>query len=84
MCWGDLPADVNNDRTSGPVDILAVIDCLNRTVECDIWQCDVDRSAMCAPADILRVIDLLNGADAYEEWLGKRLPVARRCARDDS
>jgi hypothetical protein len=76
-CVGYLPADVNADRTAGPVDILATIDNLNGQVQppYPIHQCDVDRSAQCAPADILRVIDLLNGADEYEAWLGKTLPA---------
>jgi len=77
VCLGYLPADVNADRTAGPVDILAVINNLNGQVQppYPIWQCDSDRSGLCAPADILRVIDLLNGADTYDPWLGRTLPV---------
>jgi hypothetical protein len=75
VCMAHMPADVNADRTSGPVDILATIDNLNGQVQppYPIYQCDVDRYNACAPADILRVIDLLNGADAYEPWLGQSL-----------
>ncbi len=72
---GYLPADVNNDRTSSPVDILKVIDHLNGAVNPPyaIYQTDIDRSNFTNPADILRVIDLLNGADAFESWNGRTL-----------
>jgi hypothetical protein len=81
VCLGFLPGDVNGDRTTGPVDILAVIDNLNGQVQppYPIWQCDVDRSGVCGPADILRVIDLLNGADCYDPWLGIPLPQCAAC-----
>lgn len=73
---GYLPADVNGDGTSGPLDILALIDGLNgvsvRPLE--NWQCDINRSVTCGPQDILREIDLLNGAGAFEPWNGRSLP----------
>jgi hypothetical protein len=74
-CLGYLPADVNSDRTSSAVDILAVIDNLNGQIDppFELWQCDSDRSDVCGPSDILRVIDLLNGADEYEIWLNRSL-----------
>jgi hypothetical protein len=83
VCIGYLPADVNCDRTAGPVDILGVIDNLNGQVQpaYPIWQCDVDRSGVCGPADILRVIDLLNGADCLDTWLGRTLPECPSGAR---
>jgi len=77
VCLGDLPGDVNADRASSAVDILKLIDHLNGQVQppYQIHQCDADRSGLCGPADILRVIDLLNGADVYDPWLGRTLPV---------
>ncbi len=74
VCLAHLPGDVNNDGTSAPTDILYLIDCLNGLTLCEIWQCNVDRSAVCGPPDILRVIDLLNGAGAYDSWLNRNLP----------
>lgn len=71
---GYLPADVNGDRTSGPVDILAIIDSLNNVTPRPIYSTDADRSNFANPADILRVIDLLNGADAFIVWNGRTLP----------
>ncbi len=74
-CMGYLPADVNGDGTSGPVDILDLIDFLNGVgPDLEIWQCDCDRSEECNPADILCVIDLLNGAGCYDPWNGETLP----------
>lgn len=73
FCMGHQPGDVTGDRTSAPIDILRVIDCLNEVATCAIYQCDVDRSAVCAPPDILRVIDLLNGAGVYDPWLNERI-----------
>lgn len=71
---GALPADVNGDRTSSPVDILRIIDHLNGVQNYPIFRTDADRSGVANPADILRVIDLLNGADQFEVWNGKTLP----------
>ncbi len=73
VCLGYLPADTNADRSSSPVDILHLIDCINGVNQCMIWQTDLDRSGVTNPADILRVIDLLNGADAFEVWNGQTL-----------
>jgi hypothetical protein len=73
-CLGYLPADVSNDATSAPADILWLVDCLNQVRTCEVWQCDVDRSNVCGAPDILRVIDLLNGADSYDPWLNVQLP----------
>ena len=73
-CFAHLPGDVNNDGTSGPSDILWLIDCLNGVRPCEIWQCDIDGDGVCGPPDVLRLIDLLNGAGAYESWLNRSLP----------
>jgi hypothetical protein len=75
-CIGYLPADVNGDRTSGPTDILRLIDHLNGVVNppYGLWQTDANRSGSAEPSDVLRVIDLLNGADAFDPWLGRTLP----------
>jgi len=75
ICFGHLPADVSNDETSAPADILWLIDCLNGVSTCKDYQCDVDRSVMCGPSDILRVIDLLNGAEQYDQWLNESMPI---------
>jgi hypothetical protein len=69
LCLNHLPANVSADNTSGPVDILWLIDCLNGFRTCELWQCDANRTGLCDPADILRVIDLLNGAALYDPWL---------------
>lgn len=72
---GYLPADVNADGTSTPVDVLSLIDSLNGAIcALPIWSTDVDRSMAPGPPDILRVIDLLNGASAYQRYLGVALP----------
>jgi hypothetical protein len=73
---GFLPADVNADSTSSPLDLLALVDGLNDSGSrpLEIWQCDIDRSGRCQPADILRAVDLLNGAGAYDPWNGAALP----------
>lgn len=72
---GYLPGDVNGDRTSAPVDILALIDSLNGVGPVlPIWSTDLDRSALAAPADILQEIDLLNGAGPYAVYNGATLP----------
>lgn len=73
-CVGYLPGDVNADRSSGPVDILRLIDALNGIVDYEAWQTDVNRSGLTEPSDVLRVIDLLNGADQFDPWLGAALP----------
>jgi hypothetical protein len=71
---GYLPGDVNGDGTSGPLDILAVIDHVNGAVLVEPHQCDIDRNGECGTLDILRVIDLLNGADAFDAWNSVMLP----------
>ena len=72
---GYLPGDVNGDRTSAPVDILALIDSLNGVgPTLSIWSTDIDRSNLAAPADILQEIDLLNGAGPYAVYNGATLP----------
>jgi hypothetical protein len=71
---GFLPADVNADRTSSPLDILALIDGLNGVVTLEPWQSDINRSGQVEPSDILAVIDLLNGAGVHEAWNGRELP----------
>lgn len=73
---GYLPADVNGDGTSSPVDILVLIDHLNGVLHppLSLWQSDINRSGATEPSDVLRVIDLLNGADAFDVWNGATLP----------
>ena len=72
---GYLPADVNGDRIAGAVDILELIDALNKVgPERQIWSLDVDRSGVAGAADILAVIDLLNGAGGFDPWNNVTLP----------
>jgi hypothetical protein len=71
---GFLPADVNADGTSSPLDILALIDALNGLTAAPPWSTDINRSAAAEPGDILRLIDLLNGAGEFEPWNGRSLP----------
>jgi hypothetical protein len=72
---GYLPGDVDADATSGPLDILALIDHLNGVSEpLPAWSTDINRTDLTDPQDILRVIDLLNGADAFDPWNGVSLP----------
>lgn len=71
---GYLPADVNNDGTSGVADVLALIDGLNGATVLEEYQADIDRSGLAGAADVLRVIDLLNGAGVYEEYNLVSLP----------
>lgn len=61
------PANVNGDGYTSPLDILAIIDCLNGvnlSTNCPwgIYSTDIDHSGTFSPPDILRVLDLLNGA----------------------
>jgi hypothetical protein len=74
--WGFLPADVNGDGTSSPLDILDLIDSLNGLTDPPLpeWATDIDRSGAANPADVLRLIDLLNGAGSFEVWNGAQLP----------
>lgn len=71
---GFLPADVNGDGTSSPLDILALIDALNGLTAARSWSTDINRSGATEPGDILRLIDLLNGAGEFEPWNGRSLP----------
>ena len=71
---GYLPGDVDGDGTSGPSDILALIDHLHGVVELPDHATDINRSGLPTAADILRVIDLLNGAGAFDVWNGVSLP----------
>lgn len=72
--FGFLPGDVNADKTTSPVDVLALIDALNGVSLLPEYSTDVDRSGVTNPADILRVIDLLNGAGEYDVYNGATLP----------
>lgn len=63
------PANVNGDGWAGPVDILAIIDCINGVnppTNCPwgLYSADIDHSGMLTPIDILRLIDILNGVYA--------------------
>jgi hypothetical protein len=71
---GYLPADSSADGSSGPLDILTLIDGLNGVTPLAEWSCNIDRAGACAPLDILRLVDLLNGADAFDSWNGADLP----------
>jgi hypothetical protein len=78
------PANVNGDSVSGPLDILAIIDCLNDVkpaANCPWvgYSVDVDHSGHPGPADILTVIDLLNGAGEFDPWSGTQLPSNDGC-----
>ncbi len=75
ICVASLPGDVNGDKTVGPSDILAVIDCINGVGSgaCAAYSTDVDRSGQSGPSDILRVIDLLNGAGTFDMFNGATL-----------
>ncbi len=71
---GNLPGDVNGDRTTGPVDVLDLIDHLNGVITLPEWGTDADRNGATNSADILTVIDLLNGAGCFDPWNGEALP----------
>ena len=72
---GALPAEVDGDGTSGPLDILDLIDFRNDMgPPLEVWQTDIDQSGEANPADILTEIDLLNGADCFDPWNGETLP----------
>ncbi len=72
-CFGYLPGDADNDRTSLASDIPYLIDCIIGDETCGDYQCDIDRSGLCGASDILREIDLLNGAEEYLDWLNESL-----------
>jgi hypothetical protein len=72
------PANADADASSGPADVLTLIDCcLNDG--CDPpwgdYSCDIDHSGDAAPSDILRLIDLLNGAGSFDPWIDTLLPT---------
>jgi len=72
---GYLPADVTSDGTSGPLDVLALIDFLNGVGPLrEIWSTDINRTGQANPADVLREIDLLNGAGELDAYNGVSLP----------
>ncbi len=72
---GFLPADVNGDGYSAPVDILELIDFLNAIgPPRQIWSTDLDRSGVTTPTDLLKLIDVLNGAGNLDSYNGARLP----------
>lgn len=72
-CFGYLPGDADNDRTSLASDIPYLIDCIIGDETCGDYQCDIDRSGLCGASDVLREIDLLNGATPYSQWDGQSL-----------
>ncbi len=72
--FGYLPADVNGDGYSAPMDILYLINYFNGVVSLPIWSADINRNGLAHQSDILRVVDLLNGADAFDPWIGRTLP----------
>jgi hypothetical protein len=79
------PANVNSDGYSSPLDVLAIIDCLNgvdptpgapnENCPWGLYSSDIDHSGQFNPSDILREIDLLNGANAYDPWLAVPRPA---------
>jgi hypothetical protein len=72
---GYLPGDVNGNRASTPIDILALIDALNGVGPVlPLSSTDLDRSGVAAPADIIMLIDLLNGAGNLDSYLNAQLP----------
>lgn len=67
------PGNVNGDDWASPIDVLALINCLNGVnldTDCPygLYSTDIDRSGAFNPADILRLLDLLFGADDFDEW----------------
>lgn len=73
------PGNVNGDGFAAPLDVLALIDCLNGVnlpASCPWsgYSCDIDQSGICGPADIAREVELLNGTDVYDPWNGIPLP----------
>jgi hypothetical protein len=75
------PANINGDSTSGPQDLLALIDSLNGAANLPwgLYSGDVDHSGVVNGQDIIAVIDLLNGAGAFEPWNGSALPDGGAC-----
>ncbi len=76
-CFGYLPGDVNASRGSTAADINALINSLNNVPGFvrPLFATDANRSGGANASDILRVIDLLNGAQAFDPWLNRSLPV---------
>jgi hypothetical protein len=73
---GFLPGDVNGDGTTGPLDILALIDSMNG-VEGKVRpraSTDINRGLTTNPQDIIRLIDLMNGVSTTRPWLFESLP----------
>jgi glucose/arabinose dehydrogenase len=71
---GYLPGDINGNATTGPTDILALIDSLNGITPLPDDSTDINRDGTTGPLDILRLIDLLNGAGDLDPWNGVSLP----------
>ncbi len=74
VTFGYLPADVNGDETSAPIDILYLINSLNGVVPRPIESTDIDRNGITEVPDIMREIDLLVGAQAFDPWFYRTLP----------
>jgi len=67
VCWGRLPADVDQSGVANATDVLQLIDGLNGVVALEDYQCDIDVTGVCNATDVLGVIDLLNGAGTFLE-----------------
>lgn len=74
IALGYLPGDVDGDGSSGPRDILALIDTLNGLAGRPVYSTDIDRSGVTDAADVLRLVDLITGAVDYDAWNGRSLP----------
>jgi hypothetical protein len=75
------PGNVDHNSTTGPLDILAIIDYINGvlTPPFGIYSSDVDHSGQLNPGDILAVVNLLNGADAFSPQQGVVRPENDSC-----
>jgi hypothetical protein len=75
------PSNANADDAADAMDVLAIIDFLNGTVQPPFgeFSSDINHSNLLAPLDILALVDLLNGADEHDPWNGTALPECGNC-----
>ncbi|MEK6674692.1 MAG: hypothetical protein AABZ47_03450 [Planctomycetota bacterium] len=76
FCLGNLPLDVNSNRTANADDVMRLVDCLAGTQSCSLVQGDTNRSGALNVGDIVQAINLANGADAFAVWNGAVLPAS--------
>lgn len=77
-CVGNLPGDVNGDRTSNTSDMGALTAILNGGGG-SLVNADTDRSSAITAEDLTHLLNVLNGAGMFNPWLNVSLPAVSPC-----